>query len=146
MPNPNVPQGNLNRLIASMNFAGHPELNITPSYLGRGGIRITFNGRITENLPTMVGVVPSPEPYIAFTATLELVRSQGFADTWKQTYENNSYLGDSTVWPDSTTLSPFNLQNASITGVRDLPINGTDPTFAVTIEGSYAVNQGLYPG
>ena len=146
MANPNVPQGNINKLIASMNFAANAALNITPSYLGRGGIRITFNGRITENLPAMTGVVPSPEPWVPFTATVELLKSQGFSDVWKQTYEQDAYVGNTTVWPDSTTLSPFQLQNASITGVRDLPLNGSDPTFAVTIEGSYAVNQGLYPG
>lgn len=146
MPNPNVPQGQLNKLIASMNFANAPTLNITPSYLGRGGIRLTFNGKITENLPAMTGVVPSPEPYVPFTATVELLKSQGFSDQWKQQYEDDAYLGDSTVWPDSTTLSPFSLQNASITSVRDMPFNGSDPTFAVTIEGSYPVNQGLYPG
>jgi len=146
MANPNVPQGNLNKLIASMNFASNAALNITPSYLGRGGIRITFTGKIVENLPSMTGVVPSPEPYVPFTATIELLKSQAFSDVWKQTYEQDAYVGDTTVWPDATTLSPFQLQNASITGVRDMPFNGSDATFAVTIEGSYAVNQGLYPG
>lgn len=146
MPNPQVPQGRINKLIASINFPGAPALNITPSYLGRGGIHFTPNGKIVENLPSMVGVVPSPEPYVPFTATLELLKSQAFSDAWKVQYETDAYLGDCTVWPDSTTLSPFQLQNASITSVADLPFNGSDNTFRVTIEGSYAVNQNLYPG
>ena len=44
MPNPQVPQGRLNKLIASINFPATPTLNITPSYLGRGGIHFTPNG------------------------------------------------------------------------------------------------------
>jgi len=146
MANPNVPQGNINKLIASVNFPGNSGLNITPSYLGKEGIHVSFNGKITENLPTQTGIVPSPEPYVPVTMRLSLLRSQAFSDQWKQTYESNSYLGDFTVWPDSTTISPLQIQNASITGVGDMAYNGTDPTFMVTVEGSYPVNQALYPG
>ena len=146
MSNPQIPQGVLNKLIASANFPLFSALNIIPSYLGKGGIHIRPGGRITENLPTMTGVVPSPEPFIPIEVTIELVRSQAFADSWKQQYETDSYLGNCTVWPDTTTLSPFQLSNLSITNMPDLPFNGSDPTFTITLGGAYPVNQNLYPG
>lgn len=144
MANPQVPQGTLNRLLATVNWPDNADLNVTSSYLGRNGIHLTLDGKFVENLPTMTGTVTSPEPYVMFTMIIELLKSQPFSDQYKQQWESNAVIGDATVWPDSTTLSPFNLSNTSITGVRDLPFNGQDPVMAVTIEGYYQINSTLY--
>lgn len=144
MPNPNIPQGGLNKLIASVNWPSNPALAIAPSYLGRNGIHLVLDGKIVESIPTMTGTVLSPEPFTMFTMTIELLRSQAFADLYKKRWESDATLGDGTVWPDSTTLSPFNLNNATIASVRDLPFNGQDPVMAVTIEGYYQVNSTLW--
>lgn len=146
MANPQVPQGSLNRLLASMNFPTTPNLNITSSYLGKNGIHFALEGKSVINLPSMVGIVTSPEPYMMAMVTVELLKSQSFSDLFKQQIETNALLGNATVWPDSTTLSPFNIYNCSLTGIRDLPFNGQDPVFAVTIESYYQVNNFLYGG
>jgi hypothetical protein len=144
MPNPNVPLGPLNRLKASANWPSNPGLTISASNLGKNGIHFALEGEATEYIPTMTGAVTSPEPYMMFTMTIELLKSQAFSDSWKQKLETDSSLGDGTVWPDTITLSPFNLTNTSITGVRDLPFNGQDPVFAVTVKGYYQINSALW--
>jgi hypothetical protein len=144
VPNPNIPQGGLNRLIASVNWPSTPNLSVTAPYLGKNGIHFALEGEAVEYIPTMTGAVTSPEPYMMFTMTIELLKSQAFSDQWKQQLETNAQLGDGTVWPDSTTLSPFALSNTSITGVRDLPFNGQDAVFAVTVKGYYQVNADLW--
>lgn len=146
MANPQIPQGVLNRLKASINFPDNPGLNVTSGFLGRNGIHMTLEGKSAESLPTLTGTVISPEPYMMFTATIELLKSQAFSDRYKQQMESNSAIGNGTVWPDSVTLSPYSIMNCVITGVRDLPFNGQDPAFAVVIEGYYQVNDSLYGG
>lgn len=144
MPNPQIPQGGLNRLIASVNWAAFPGLNITPSFLGKNGIHLRLEGKAVDILPSMVGIVTSPAPYMMFAMVCELLKSQTFSDRFKQQIETNAVIGDATVWPDSTTLGAFQLTNTSLTEVRDLPFNGQDAVFAVTVEGYYQVNSGLW--
>lgn len=144
MPNPQIPQGGLNRLIASVNFPSVPGLNIAPSFLGRAGIHFALEGKSVDIIPSMVGIVTSPAPYMMFAMVIELLKSQTFSDRYKLQMESVATIGNGTVWPDSTTLSPFGLMNCSITGVRDMPFNGSDAVFAVTIEGYYEVNSGLW--
>lgn len=144
MPNPQIPQGGLNRLIASVNFPSTPGLNVSPSFLGRNGIHFALEGKAVDILPSMVGTVTSPAPYMMFAMVLELLKSQSFSDRFKAQMESNGVIGDATVWPDSTTLTSFALKNCCLTAVRDLPFNGSDAVFAVTVEGYYEVNSGLW--
>ena len=146
MANPQIPQGTLNRLLATVVFSDNAGLNVTAPYLGKNGIHLVLDGKSAESLPTMTGTVISPEPYMMGTATMDLLKSQAFADRYKQQMETNSSIGNGTIWPDSTTLSPFNIFNAVITGVRDLPFNGQSAEFAVSIEFYYQVNSNLYGG
>jgi hypothetical protein len=143
---PLVPQGTINRLVASVNWPANPSLNISASYLGKPGIRFTLDGNMVEYLETLTGAVTSPEPYVMFTLVASLIKSQPFANTWKLQWEADAtQLGNGTVWPDSTTLSPFALTNCAIYNVRDLPFDGSDPLVAVTIRGYYLINANLYP-
>lgn len=146
MSNPQFPQGQLQRLKASLHFADSPELNVSSSLMGRNGMHLTLEGKSALSLPTMTGTVISPEPYMMFSLTVELLKSQSFANRYKQRIETNSTVGNGTVWPDSTTMEPYALMNCVITGVRDMPFNGQDPAFAVTIEGYWPVNDTLYGG
>lgn len=42
--NPLIPQGTLNRVRASVVWPSFPNLNVTASYLGRMGIRLSLDG------------------------------------------------------------------------------------------------------
>lgn len=145
MPNPNIALGTLNRLRASVVFAGFPTLNVTVPYLGRMGIRLGFAGQSTVLIDAMTGVVTSPEPYLQFNMTMHLLKSQGFSDLWKSQQENNTILGDCTVRPDASTLSPYSLTSAAILGVDELDFSGASADFAVRIGGTYFVNNQLWP-
>ncbi len=147
MGNPNVRQGTLNRLKVSLVFADFPELNITPSFLGKEMIRIAFDGKITTFVPTTAGAVTSPEPYQKVMVTAHLLKTQALAPLFKAKLEANSLLGDCTVWPDVQTgdgLPNYAFTNCAIEDIRELGFDGMDAGFAVSIGGYYIINSDLW--
>lgn len=142
--NPLVDQGTLNRLRGSITWSSNPSLNITAPYLGREGISLSLTGEATQFFPTLTGTSTSPEPYQMIEVTVHLLKTQSFADLYKKQMEASSLLGNGVVWPDTTTLSTYEILNCGIKSVRELPFNGTSPEWVVTIGGYYLVNSSLW--
>lgn len=146
MPSPNVPQGTLNRLKASLIPADFPQLIVTASYLDKDGIGVTFEGASGTSYGTMTGTVTSPEPYMMATALVRLVRTQSLADAYKRQMEESVLLGDVTVRPDvqSAGISPFQFMNCQIINVGELQFNGQNVGFGVSIQGYWPLNANLW--
>jgi len=146
--NPGVIQGNLNRLKASVVWALFPALNVTASFLGKGGIGLGFEGVASAQFGTMTGIVQSPEPYQPVSLTINLLKPQALSDAYKTQLELNSIIGAGTVWPDvaSGGLSSYQLSNMAIQNVRELSFAGEDPSYVITLKGVYAINNALWNG
>lgn len=144
MASPNIAQGTLNRLKASLVIPNLPQLNVTAPFLGKEGIGLAFEGDATMLIPTMTGTVTSPEPYQMTTILIGLLRTQSLSDAYKQQMETSTLLGDITVRPDSVTLSPYQIVNCAITHVGDLTFNGADAGFGVSLKGYYPLNASLW--
>lgn len=142
--NPLVAQGTLNRLRGSVIWDTFPELNVTAPFLGKEGIGLSLEGESTVFIPTMTGVVTSPEPYMMIGLTVNLLKTQGLADAYKSRIERNALLGGGTVRPDSAALSPYSILNCSIEGVAPMKFSGEDAGFVVTIKGYWLVNSDLW--
>ncbi|MDE2105749.1 MAG: hypothetical protein KGL39_51470 [Patescibacteria group bacterium] len=142
--NPLIDQGVLNRLRGSVVLTDHPELNITASFLGEEAIRLALEGEPTTRIPTLTGIVQSPEPYQLCNVTVNLLKTQSLADAYKKQYELSTLLGNITVRPDSSALSPYSLINCSLGPVRELSFNGRDPGFVVSMGGYYLINSSLW--
>lgn len=143
---PRVPQGNLNRLKASLIWTEAPELNITPPYLGGDGMSLAFDGEATGRIPTMTGIVNSPEPYQAITVTVHMLRTQQLGQLYEQRRQTNTLMGDGTLRPDVQAggLQPYSLLNMSIVNVAELAMAGKDPGYRVTLGGYYIINSNLW--
>lgn len=146
MPNPNVPQGILNRLRTSLTFPDNPNLNITAPYLGKASVRIVPEGEITQMPGTLTGTVISPEPFLMMSAVCNLVISQPLANSFKLRWETNAALGDLTVRTHATTLSVFQILNTAITGFQEISTAGDVADLLVTIKGYYQINSSLFGG
>lgn len=148
MADPRVPQGNLNKLKASLLWTNFPSLNVTPPYLGTEGIGLVFEGRAVARLPSMTGIVNSPEPYQPVMVTVNLLKTQALAQLYEEQKQTNSVLGAGTLRPDVSTdsagLGPFELLNMSIDNVRELRMNGSDSGYVVTLGGYYLINSQLW--
>lgn len=147
MANPNVQQGTLNRLKVSVVIADSPELNVTPSFLGKEMVSVTFDGDATVFIDTATGAVTSPEPYLKATIAIHLLKTQALAPLYKARMEDNSILGDLTVWPDVQTgqgIPPYGFINCAIKNVRELNLNGVDAGWVVMLGGYYIVNNSLW--
>jgi len=142
--NPMIPQGTLNRLRGSVNFVSNSQLNVTAPYLGKAGITLTLEGESTLMIPTMSGVVTSPEPYMMVSATINLLKTQNLAAVFKAQMENTTLIGDFVVTPDASTLPTYYVNNAAIESVKDMPLNGEDAGFVITLKGYYLVNNALW--
>jgi hypothetical protein len=71
-----VSQGTLNRAITSVSWPQYPQLNVTAPYFAPEATRLTFEGMTTLFLPTLTGVVTSPEPYQMISLDIYLLKSQ----------------------------------------------------------------------
>ena len=142
--NPLIAQGTLNRLRASVVIPNFPELNVTASYLGKGGISMALQGQNVVNIPTLTGTATSPEPYLMASVTVNLLKTQNLSDLYKTQWELDSRIGDITVTPDAVTLSAFLFRNCSIENVRDMAFSGTDAGMVVVLAGYYPINNQLW--
>lgn len=142
--NPLIAQGTLNRLRGSFLVPSFSQLNVTASYLGKGGISLALQGDATTYIETLTGGVTSPQPYMVCMVTLNLLKTQGLADLYKQQMESLSTIGDVTVRGDASTLGDYPVTNCGIQTVRELPMSGEDAGFVVTVKGYYAINSQLW--
>lgn len=144
MPNPLVNQGTVNRLRASVQWSDFPALNVSAPYLGKPGIRLTFQGQSTLFINTMTGAVTSPEPYLQVSMVMNLLMTQPLAAAYKRQMEQLAQLGDCVVRPASSTLTPYQLFNCAIENVPELDFSGESAAYPVTIGGYYNVNSQLF--
>jgi hypothetical protein len=142
--NPRIPQGTLNRLRGSVKFVSNPQLNVTASYLVKDGIEIALEGEATTVIPTMVGVVTSPDPYMIAAVTINILKTNGLAATYKSQMENSTVIGDIVITPDTSALPTYYVNNASIVDVRPMKINGEEAGWSITLRGYYNINNTLW--
>ena len=144
MAAPQILQGTLNRLRGSVTFASNPQLNVTASFLGEEGINLTPEGSVSDIYDTMTGTIGSPAPFQKITVEIELLKTQSFADVWKQQLEFNSYIGNFTVRNDASTLSSYIINNGYIMQASPGRLNGKSVGYMVSISGFYLINSSLY--
>jgi len=144
MSNPQVVQGTLNRLLANVVYADYPQLNVTAPYLSKEAISLAFDGDTSLLINTLTGAVTSPEPYIFGTVTMHLLRTQALADAYKTQIEVNTTMGSVTIYPDSVTLSPFELNNCVLQSIQEVAFDGQQAGLIVRLRGVYSINADLY--
>ena len=144
MSNPQVVQGTLNRLLASVVYANFTNLNVTAPYLAKEAISISFDGDTALLIPTLTGAATSPEPYLFATVTIHLLRTQALGNAYKNQIETNTTLGSVTVYPDSTALGQFQLNNCVLQSVQEMAFDGTQAGLVVRLRGVYSINASLF--
>lgn len=144
MANPQVQQGTLNRLRASVVYAGFAALNITAAYLAREGISMAFDNDAGLLIGTMTGGVTSPEPYQMATVTIHMLKTQALSNAYKAQFETLVNVGDFQVIPDAATLDNYQLSNGILQGVQEMTLDGNQPGFVVRLKGIYFTNASLY--
>lgn len=142
--NPLIDQGTLNRLRGTVIVTNSPELNVTASFLDRAGISLALEGETTVQIPTLTGVVQSPEPYQLLAVTIALLKTQSLSNIWKQRMELNSNIGSIVVTPDASSLGTYVGNNCSIQSVSPLTFAGQDAGWVVTVKGVYNINNVLW--
>jgi hypothetical protein len=138
--NPQVIQGVLNRVITSVQFPLFPNLNVTAPFFAPEGARLTFEGATTAFLPTMTGVVTSPEPFQMISLDIYMLKSQPLAAAYEAARQFNALLGPGVVRTDALTLPPYDIFNCAIENVEALDFSGRTANFVVRVRGYYQTN------
>jgi len=144
MSNPQIIQGTLNRLLASVVYADFPQLNVTSGYLAREAISLAFEGDTSQLIGTLTGAVTSPEPYVYGTVTMHLLRTQALGNAYKTQIETNTTMGSVTIYPDTTALTPFQLNNCVLSSIQEVAFDGTQAGLIVRLRGIYSINSALF--
>jgi hypothetical protein len=142
--NPNISQGTINLARASVSFPDASAYNITASYVGEGGVSITFDTDAATLIPTLTGAVQSQAVYQMATITIHGLTSQSITNSFKARMQNNCAMGECVVRGDSSVLDSYTFQTATLTNVRDVTFNGKSTEFAITIRATYQVNSDLW--
>ena len=144
MANPQIQQGTLNRLLASVVYADFTQLNVTSGYLAREAISLSFDGDTSLLIGTLTGAVTSPEPYIFGTVTMHLLRTQALGEAYSEQIRTNTTLGSVTVYPDTQVLQPFQLNNCVLMSIQETAFDGTQAGLVVRLRGVYNINSTLF--
>lgn len=144
MVNPQITQGVLNRVRTSLIVPSNTGLSVTAPYLGKSMINVEFEGNFSEQIDTGTGMVRSPEPYVACTITMGLLRSQALSATWLAQAQTDTYLGAVTAHSDSSVYPSIPLVDAVIRNIRNGAFDGADPVVQVTIRGTFYVNGAMW--
>lgn len=144
MANPLVPQGFLNRVRGAVSVTDVPGLNVTASYLGKDGISLRPDNAATDIIPTMTGTVGSQTPYQQVTLTIHLLKTQGLAASYQQRFATDTALGEVVITPDATTFGNFTLLNCYLLNFNEMPFNGMDAGYVVTIGGYLTTNDNMW--
>jgi len=73
-----------------------------------------------------------------------LVRTQALANAYKQQIELNTTLGSVTIFPDTVTLSPFQLNNCVLQSIQEVAFDGTQAGLVIRLRGVYSINAELF--
>lgn len=142
--NPQINQGVLNLIRGSVQVNNFPNLNVTASFLGAGGISMSWTSPTTTFINTLTGRVPSPEPFQSVTVGIHLVKTQPLAGQWESQRIALSIIGDILVYSDAAQLPPYSFTNCAIMNVGEIVSNGKSTEYMVTVEGTYIVNNDLW--
>ena len=142
--NPLSAQGNLNRVSTHLVVANFPGLSVTASFMGKSQVKVTLDSPFVQQLPTATGIVNSPEPFVMGHMTVALLRSQSLANAWISQAQVQATLGTVVIYPDSSTFSPIEVLNCSITDFDPGAFDGADPVVSVTVSGTFPVNSTMW--
>jgi hypothetical protein len=142
--NPQLDLGSLNRLRGSLTFASYPNLNVSASFLGRGGVSLAQEGDAVEYLDAMTGGVTSPQPYIRGGINVDLLKTLATAGLWITQMQTDARVGQVTFRADASALPDFILTNASITTLGTISGNGSAAGIPFVLRGYLLMNSTLW--
>jgi len=142
--NPQIAQGTLNRVRASVVIPNYPTLNINSSHMGRDLLSLEFDEDFSEQIPTATGIVNSPAPYVMATCSINLLRSQALANAWIQQVETYALIGRIVIHSDTSAFPKRHVHNCSVLKANPGRMDGLNPTVDLVIRGVFYVNNNLW--
>jgi hypothetical protein len=142
--NPTLIPGNLNRIRGTILVPSNATLNVTAPYLGKEGIVIAPQTAVVTQMQGMTTVINSEEPYQLVQITAMVVKSLALSAAYISQIQQSPSIGTVTVTPDTSTLAPFTIYNAAIVNWNQISMAGTQPDFAIVIQGQYNTSNSLW--
>jgi hypothetical protein len=142
--NPNITQGMLNRVRGHLVVADFPGLAITASNMSRSMIQITFEDDSVDKIKTAVGFVDAPNVFLQTQVVVGILRSQTLSGNWLAQMQQDSSIGQVSIYSDSSVFPTIILTHCSIMHVDPGPYDATNPEVKVIVVGQFNVNNNLW--
>lgn len=136
-----IPFQPINRLLAKITFVDHPNMNVNASHLSEEGISASQQTQTTTALRGMTGYVQSVEGYIGWEFTVNLLKSSVVAKEWLDAIDNDCYLGEVVITPDSKNMGELTIFNCAITTLGSIAFNGSTAYIPFQFTGSSVANK-----
>ena len=142
--NPLVSLGTINIVRAAVQVPSFPNLNVTASFLGKGGVTLAIRGPVTTFQDALTGRVTIPEPYVPVGITINLMRSQGLAAQYLAQLLSLSTIGNIVVIPDSSQFPNYSFSSVAIETAPDQAFSSGDASYNIVLGGTWNVNSALW--
>jgi hypothetical protein len=144
LSSPQVPQGIINLGRVNLQVVNFPQLNVTASFMGAGGLSFSRNGPATTFINTLTGRVRSPEPFQPVTVTVHLVKSQNLAGLWEAQLQASSLLGTLNIFTDARALPSYQFLEGGYDNVGEIVSNGKSAEYMITLGATYIINNNMW--
>lgn len=142
--NPQIPQGNLNRVRVHLVFPSYPALNIASSYMGQSFASINFEGPFVEQIATATGIINSPEPYVMMNVNVGIIRTNPLAAAWLTQMLATSIIGNAVVHSDTSAFPAITAVNTSVREYDPGAFDGKDGVLKLSLRGVFYTNSQLW--
>lgn len=142
--NPMVSQGTLNRVRASVIVPAYTNLNINSSHMSTKLLTGAPDEDFTEQPETATGIVNAPNPYVRYTVTVGILRTQALAYAWLQQAEATTAIGRIVIHSDTSAFPQIRIHNASIIKIDPGAYDGRDPIVDLVLRGIKYVNNDMW--
>lgn len=144
MSHPLVDQGTLNRIRSSVVVPNYTNLNANAENMGQNFVSVSLNGDLAQLIKTATGGVPSPEPYVEASITVDLLRTQSLSADWLNQAKSDSSIGEIVVHPDSKAFPKMEFHTGVIQHIDPGAFDGQDPVVKVSLSGIFYLNDSLW--
>lgn len=144
MTNPIIQQGVLNKASVHVVVVSNNALNVLYYNLGKDMVSAHPTGPASTYIDTAAGRVPSPEPYIPYDVSIDILKTTGAYANWFAAMQKSSYIGDIQLIGDTSALPVITISNCSIVNPGDLLLNATKASTVISLTGLIYVNNSMW--
>lgn len=122
-------------------YSDVPDLNLLPTDLGEGMLKVNFDNEAVKRLNTAVGTVAAGELFVTATINTQVLKTSAAGMIYFKRMEEIAIIpGTLTIYDDANKAVTFSRLSMSVEGYT---ANATEPFYNINVKGNMVVNSQL---